>query len=153
MHVKILTISLLLFLAGCKTASTPEQIAEEVWQREIQYWDYVIKNDKAGYLTLWHKDFIGYPDSITRKDHISDWLADMHNKKGFTYENNLIKKAVNPFGDVVVTFYDEEDIMKNNQNEIVSMEVYKITHTWKKFGDEWLIIGGMSAVVEKAGNK
>jgi len=43
--------------------------------------------------------------------------------------------------------------MKNNQNEIVSMEVYKITHTWKKFGDEWLIIGGMSAVVEKAGNK
>ena len=144
--MKKLTIALLLFISGCKASPSPDKIAEEVWQREIQYWDYVIKNDKAGYLTLWHKDFIGYPDTtITRKDHIADWLADLHNIKGITYENNLIKKEVNPFGDVVITFYDEEDISKNSQNEIVAREVFKITHTWKKFGNEWLIIGGMSA--------
>lgn len=151
--IKQLSVTLLLFIAGCTSGPTQKQIADEVWQREIQYWDYVIKNDKEGYLTLWHKDFIGYPDSITRKNHIADWLADLHNNKELTYENNLFKKAVNPFGDVVVTFYDEEDISKNNQNEIVAREVYKITHTWKKFGNEWLIIGGMSAPVKNTGKK
>ena len=39
--------------------------------------------------------------------------------------------------------------MKTNLNEIISREVCKITHTWKKFGNEWLIIGGMSAVIKK----
>ena len=148
--MKKLVIAFLLFITGCKSSQSPDKIAEEVWQREVQYWDYVMNNDKAGYLTLWHKDFIGYPDSaIIRKDHISDWIVDLHNKKGYTYENNLIKKAVNPYGDVVITFYDEEDIMKTSRNEIVSKEVFKITHTWKKFGNEWLIIGGMSALVKK----
>jgi hypothetical protein len=54
--------------------------------------------------------------------------------------------VVNVFGDVAITFYDEEDIWKNNKNEVVSKEVYKITHTWKKIGDTWLIVGGMSAI-------
>lgn len=148
--MKKISFVVLVFVIGCSTGSSPEKIADEVWQREIQYWDYVIKNDKVGYLTLWHKDFIGYPESgIIRKDRITDWLEKLHSKKGFYYENNLIKKAVNPFGDVVITFYDEEDIIKTNNNELVSKEVYKITHTWKKFGNEWLIIGGMSALIKK----
>jgi len=148
--IKKVYLALLLFTVSCTSQKTPEQISEEVWQREIQYWDYVVKNDKAGYLTLWHKDFIGYPDTgLVRKDKIADWIGELHNKKGVYYENNLIRKAVNPYGDVVVTFYDEEDISKTNSNEIISRDVFKITHTWKKFGNEWLIIGGMSALVKK----
>ncbi len=150
--MRVLSILGLMFfmLTGCKTGQSPDKIADEVWKREIQYWDYVVKNDKAGYLTLWHKDFIGYPDTgLVRKDKIANWIGELHNKKGLYYENNLIPKAVNAYGDVVITFYDEEDITKTNKNEIISRDVYKITHTWKKFGNEWLIIGGMSALVKK----
>ncbi len=58
----------------------------------------------------------------------------------------LQKKAVNVFGDVAVTFYDDEDTWKNSNGEVVLKEVYKITHTWKRFGGTWLIVGGMSAL-------
>ena len=34
-----------------------------------------------------------------------------------------------------ITFYEETDIWKNDKNGVVLKEVYKITHTWKKFGD------------------
>jgi hypothetical protein len=42
MQVKILTIGLLIFLAGCKADQLRNKL-QMVWQREIQYWDYVIK--------------------------------------------------------------------------------------------------------------
>ena len=139
---------LTLFFYGAIAAQSSDKIREEVWQRELQYWKYVLQNDKVGYLTLWHENFIGYPDtdSLTRKNKIGDWIAGLFSKKDLRYENKLIKKAVNVFGDVVITFYDEEDIWKNNKNEVVSKETYKITHTWKKYGNTWLIIGGMSAL-------
>jgi Domain of unknown function (DUF4440) len=150
--MKVIPVVCLVLMAfGCKSTASPDKIAEEVWQREIQYWDYVVTNNKKGYLTLWHKDFIGYPSNgkITKKDKIGDWLAELHDKKGLHYQNSLIKKAVNPYGDIVITFYDEVDILRNDKNDIVSQEKYRITHTWKKFGDEWLIIGGMSAIISE----
>jgi len=39
--------------------------------------------------------------------------------------------------------------MKTNLNEIIFREVCKITHTWKKFGNEWLIIGGICVLIKK----
>jgi hypothetical protein len=147
----LLIVSLALLSHTNISAQSPDKTREEVWQRELQYWSYVGKNDKAGYLTLWHENFIGYPysDSLTGKDKIGDWINAVHNNKGLHYEFSLVKKVVNPFGDVVITFYDETDIWKNDQGEIVSTETDKITHTWKKYGDNWLIIGGMSALKRK----
>lgn len=129
------------------SAQSNSRIQDEVWQRELQYWNYVKNNDVRGYLTLWHSTFIGYPgkDTLTRKN-ISDWITESHSRKDQRYEFKITKKAVNVFGDVAITFYDDEDIWKNTQGEIVLKEVYKITHTWKKFGKTWLIIGGMSAL-------
>ena len=122
---------------------------DEVWQREVEYWNYVKSNDVKGYLTLWHNSFIGYPgtDTLTRQK-IGDWITDSHNKKDKRYEFKITKKAVNVFDDVAITFYDDEDIWKNSKGEVVLKETYKITHTWKKFGDTWLIIGGMSALMK-----
>lgn len=153
--MKILLIVFLALLFHTNiSAQSSDKTKDEVWQRELQYWKYVEQNDKANYLTLWHDDFIGYPDtdSLTRKNRIADWITDLHNKKDLHYEYKLVKKAVNPFGDVVITFYDETDMWKNDKNEIVSKETCKITHTWKKFGDKWLIIGGMSALKKKQDN-
>jgi ketosteroid isomerase-like protein len=144
-----MTIAFLLYINT--SAQSSEKIKDEVWQRELQYWEYVKSNDTTGYRTLWHDNFLGYPDTerITGKDKIANWLKDMHSNKDRRYEFVLNKKIVNPFGDIVITFYDETDIWKNDKNEIVLQEAYRITHTWKKFGDTWLIIGGMSALKRK----
>jgi len=148
--MKLLSFTLLsLLLPVTAAAQSSEQTQEQVWQRELQYWKYVGSNDTTGYLTLWHDNFIGYPGtgSLTRKDKIAGWITEVHSKKDRHYEYRLIRKAVNVFGDVAVTFYDEEDIWKNNKNEIVSKETFKITHTWQKHHNTWLIIGGMSASI------
>ena len=133
------------------SAQSAETLKDEVWQRELQYWQYVKNNDTAAYRTLWHDNFVGYPETerLTGKDKIANWITDAYNTKGRHYEFLLDKKKVNAFDDVVITFYDETDIWKNDKNEVVLEEVYKITHTWKKFGDTWLIIGGMSALKRK----
>ena len=131
---------------GDRLASV-QLIQDEVWQRELQYWNYVKNNNVPGYLTLWHNNFIGYPgsDTLTRKN-IGNWITESHNKKDQRYEFKITKKAVNVFGDLAVVFYDDEDTWKNSKGEVVLKELYKITHTWKKFGSIWLIIGGMSAL-------
>jgi hypothetical protein len=133
------------------SAQSIETVKDEVWQRELQYWQYVKNNDTVGYRTLWHDEFVGYPETekLTGKDKIANWITDVHSTKERRYEFSLDKKMVNAFGEVVITFYDQTDIWKNDKNEVVLEEVYKITHTWKKFGDTWLIIGGMSALKRK----
>ena len=150
--MKYLFILPIFFLFYADISAQSENAAkDEVWQRELQYWQYVKNNDTVGYRTLWHDDFVGYPDSekLTGKAKIANWITEAHNAKGRRYDFSLDKKMVNAFGDVVITFYDETDIWKNDKNELVLEEVYKITHTWKKFGDKWLIIGGMSALKRK----
>jgi ketosteroid isomerase-like protein len=150
--MKMLSIAFIVSLVYTSTsAQSSDHIRDEVWKRELQYWQFVKNNDTASYRTLWHDDFIGYPDTeiLTGKNKIAKWISDAHNTKGRRYDFLLDKKLVNPFGDVVITFYDETDIWRNDKNEVISEEVYKITHTWKKFGDTWLIIGGMSALKRK----
>lgn len=144
--MKVSTLLVLLFILQVTvSAQTADQIKNEVWQREEQYWKYVEQDDTTACKTLWHKNFIGYPgDSITDKSHITDWIADLFKDKNLKFTYALHKKAVNVIDDVVMTFYDVDDVMKNKQNKVVEQETNKITHTWKKFGNAWLIIGGMA---------
>ena len=135
---------------GQMFAQNTEKIQEEVWQKEIEYWKYVAANDTVSYLTLWHEKYIGYPGTeIADKSKIAGWIPELHNKKDIRYEYKLVKKVVNVFDDVVVVLYDEQDIFKNKYDKTVATEIFKITHTWKKFGNDWLIIGGMSASINK----
>jgi hypothetical protein len=100
--MKSLSITVLaMFVYAVAYAQSPDKIHKEVWQRELQYWKYVLQNVKLGYLTLWHENFIGYPDtdSLIRKNKIGNWIAGLFSKKDLRYENKLIKKAVNVFGD------------------------------------------------------
>jgi ketosteroid isomerase-like protein len=124
-----------------------KQIKNDVWHLEESYWKYVKANDLKSYLTLWNDNFIGYPSTniIGGKDHITDWIADMFNsnkEKTFNYE--LTRKVENVFGDIVIVLYDATQIWTNDKNE-VEKTTYKLTHTWKKTGKGWQIIGGMGA--------
>lgn len=135
-----------LFILASITASaqSKEQMMNEVWQREIQYWQLVEKDDTTAYKTLWHEDFIGYPGNDTsNKSHIAYWIGDLFKDKDVKYTVDIHKKAVNLVDNVVMTFYDEDDVFTNTKTSAVIKETYKITHTWKKFGNTWLIIGGM----------
>lgn len=146
--IKVFPILILLIIInGIASAQTTEEIKNEVWQRELQYWQLVEKDDTTAYKTLWHKDFIGYPGNDTsNKSHIANWIGDLFKDKDIKYTVDLHKKAVNVVEDVAMTFYDEDDVFTNTKTGVVKREQYKITHTWKKFADTWLIIGGMDGL-------
>lgn len=129
-------------------AQTKKMIENEVWNMEKQYWEYVQKNDTISYKKLWHNDFIGYPsfgDGVSNKVKIATWIPVLH--KNATQQFNYIfyKKAMNTIGNVVIVFYDVDEIWTNKENEVARKETYKFTHTWKKYKATWLIIGGMAA--------
>ena len=53
--------------------------------------------------------------------------------------------VVNAIDDVVIVFYDADEIWTDKENKVVRKETYKFTHTWKKYDDKWVILGGMAA--------
>lgn len=93
----LLLFMLLLFYTDI-SAQAAEAVKDEVWKRELQYWQYVKNNDIAAYRMLWHDNFVGYPETerLTGKDKIANWITDAYNTKGRHYEFLLDKKLVNP---------------------------------------------------------
>ena len=126
---------------------SPQQIKDEVWQMEENYWKYVKSNDLKSYITLWDDNFIGYPsnNTIAGKDHITDWITEIYEDKSKTYNFELTRKTENAFGDIVIVLYDVTQV-STGDNNVVEKMTFKITHTWKRTGKGWLIIGGMGAV-------
>jgi lactoylglutathione lyase len=124
-----------------------EKIKNEIWQLEENYWKYVKANDLKSYLSLWDDQFIGYPstNNIAGKDHIADWVTDIHKNKAGVFNYELTRKVENVFGDIVIVLYDVTHNFIKGSLEETKKGTYKITHTWKKTDKGWLIIGGMGA--------
>lgn len=124
------------------------EMENEAWHMEELYWEYVQNIDTVAYKTLWHNDFIGYPsfgDGVSNKNKIAVWIPELHKDTTLTFSYKLYKKASNAIDDVVIVFYDADEIWTNKENQIVRKETYKFTHTWKKYKDQWVILGGMAA--------
>ena len=128
-----------------------EELEDEVWKMEEQYWDYVEKIDTVAYKKLWHNEFIGYPsfgDGVSNKSKIAIWIPELHKDTSLRFSYKLYKKAVNAIEDVIIVFYDADEIWTDKENKIVRKETSKFTHTWKKYNDNWVILGGMAAKKE-----
>ncbi len=81
---------------------------QTLWNLEHAYWSYVQGNDLPAYLSLWHKDFLGWPSvnaAPVRKDHITDWFTSQ-TSKGLAFKTAEFKPAaIQVTGDVAVTCY------------------------------------------------
>lgn len=125
-----------------------EELENEAWQMEVKYWDYVQEIDTVAYKNLWHNDFIGYPsfgDGVSNKSRIAMWIPELHKDPNLKFSYKLYRKATNAIDDVVIVFYDADEIWTDKENNIVRKETFKFTHTWKKYNDNWVILGGMAA--------
>ncbi|NJN42050.1 MAG: nuclear transport factor 2 family protein [Flammeovirgaceae bacterium] len=125
-----------------------EELENEAWQMEENYWDYVQKIDTIAYKNLWHNEFIGYPsfgDGVSNKSKIAIWIPELHKDPNLKFSYKLYRKAANAIDDVVIVFYDADEIWTDKENNIVRKETFKFTHTWKKYNDDWVILGGMAA--------
>lgn len=127
----------------------PAQVSgdeQKVWNLEHDYWRYVQDNNLTAYLGLWNKDFLGWPAvsaAPVGKEHITDWVTSQ-TAKGLTFKTVAFKPAkIQMTGDVAVACYwvTFQWLDKAGQGDAHTM---RITHTWRKDGNDWRIIGGMS---------
>ena len=120
---------------------------QALWKLEHTYWRYVQDNDLRAYLSLWHEDFIGWPQtsaSPIHKDHITDWITSQ-TSKGLRFKLGEFKPAaIQTIGDTSVVYYwmTYELLDKDGKGPAYT---FRITHTWLKDENDWRIIGGMSA--------
>ena len=124
------------------------ELENQAWKMEELYWQHVEKMDTVSYKKLWHDDFVGYPsfgDGVSDKSKIAIWIPELHRDTSLTFSHMLHKKALNAIDDVVIVFYDADEIWTDRESKVVRKETYKFTHTWKKYDDNWVILGGMAA--------
>jgi ketosteroid isomerase-like protein len=141
------------FLAVCLqgvTQTHATQNEQTVWTLEHAYWNYVEHNDLRAYLSLWHKDFLGWPSvnaAPVHKDHITDWIT-AETSKGLTFKSIEFKPAaIQVDGDIAVTYYWITYKWSDKHGNGATHTV-RVTHTWLRDGNNWRIIGGMSMPAE-----
>ena len=122
---------------------------EKVWKLEQSYWEYVKALDVAGYKTLWHEDFVGWPSTApapVRKDHIADWLEEDRAAQETLQCYKLEHAGFTQVGDVAVSHYylTEHWLDKSGKG---APRTIKVTHTWLRMKDTWQILGGMAGVI------
>ncbi|MEO8505505.1 MAG: nuclear transport factor 2 family protein [Acidobacteriota bacterium] len=125
---------------------------EQVWQREAEYWRSVKAGDVDSYVSLWHDKFIGWPcgeDHPMRKASIGDWVRKVRDKH-IAVSLDLTHEGAEDFGNIVVDHYRFTRVDTYPDGKVEGKgKVLKITHTWMKSGDTWLIIGGMCGTLSE----
>ena len=160
----LISVFVAIMVSGCNRSSanyetipdTPMvdtgEIGNEAWRMEEIYWEYVQNMDTVSYKKLWHEDFIGYPsfgDGVSTKKGIAAWIPDLHKDPNRIFSYELYRRATNVIEDVVIVFYDADEIFSDPENNIVEKKTYKFTHTWKMVNGNWVILGGMAALKQQ----
>jgi hypothetical protein len=126
---------------------------ERVWSLEHDYWHYVQTGDMKSYRSLWHQNFVGWPNSSpqpARKDHITDWYNNIV-KRGLKMKSWHLEPIEFQLTEpVAVTHYRLRYIWVDKSGKEES-ETFRVHHTWLHTRDTWQIIAGMSAPTDKDG--
>jgi ketosteroid isomerase-like protein len=131
-------------------------LIEEIWACELAYWRYLLAVDADGFMSIWHKAFIGWPGSMLAPIDYAEMERNV--RQDFAEEDppttlisyDLERHSVRLFGDLAIVFYTAHTTERRRNGETVSGHG-RITHTWAQTDKGWQIIAGMSAAL-KAGN-
>ena len=148
---KFVTV-LVLALMTLSSAVSAELSADEqaVWNLEVDYWNYVQKNDVESYRALWDERFIGWPGfspTTMDKSRIDEWFAPYHEDPTRRFEYELKMESVRSYGsEIVVAHYLAQGkfVSVDSGEELPGGYYARLTHTWQRRGDGWVIITGMS---------
>ena len=143
----VLLAALVLPLLAFSDELTDDERA--VWELEIAYWEYVKANDIPSYRSLWDERFVGWPsfsEMPLGKAHIHEWVTRLHDDPSETVDFELTLGSVRAHGEVVAAHYLVRYFKRSRKSgeKIGDDTVSRITHTWKKQGDTWKIVTGMS---------
>jgi len=156
-HALLLLLSILAVTSSGSGQRRPKidrsKNVEAVWAREELYWRLVRAGDVEKYRELWDEGFRGWPcknQHTATKAEIGNWVRDIRDQHAkFSY--SLFREGSADFGDIVVIYYQTPMVYEFPDGRTEGKDhIYKFTHTWRKTGRTWLIIGGMCGELPKA---
>ena len=129
-------------------AQTLSTVEQEVWNREISYWDLRAAGKIDQYMALWHENFIGWPGSsrtVGGKSFQRERIeAEVRDTQPGSFTTELEPLAVRLFGNVAEVFYRAHSVRVNKAGGRVELR-QRVTHTWLRTAGTWTIIAGMSS--------
>jgi len=124
-------------------------LEDEVWSQEVAYWEYLKAADLDSYLSLWHKDVIGWPNnqaSPMNKDGIHQLaagiLAEIQLEPATVELKPMSVRVFN--NNVGIAYYEAYTRATTKAGTEIAIQE-RFTHTWLRTENGWKIIGGMSA--------
>ena len=144
---------LLVFLLVSLSCLAQTSDKDKIWSLEHDYWRYVQAGDMKSYRSLWHENFVGWPNSSpqpARKAHITEWYDNIVNRGLKMKSWDLEPVEFQLTEPVAVTHYRLHYVWvdKGGKEEA---ETFRVHHTWLRTGDTWQIISGMSAATNAKG--
>jgi len=127
-----------------------DKVEEEIWSLEEDYISYFGKANHDAILSLYHSQFLGWPDSRNHpvgKNSAAKFLKENY-PEPIQSVFKINREGIRVVDDVVITHYllnlswiDNEGVEQTRES--------RLTHTWFKENSEWKILGGMSNRIEK----
>lgn len=114
-----------------------------VWALEENYWKYLKAGDVAKYLELWDEGFRGWPCALMApagKSGVGKMVEDVRDGK-LKVDYQLMYQGSARYPGLVVVHYGVEQRLERG-GKVTPMRL-KLTHTWKRIGKQWKIVGGM----------
>ena len=148
----ILSLSLLIFLITPLCAQDEKmkdiklgKVEEEIWSLEEEYISYFSKADHDAILSLYHTQFLGWPDTELHpagKTRAAEYLEEKYPEPAQS-SFKIKREGIRILEGVVITHYllilswvDDEGVEQTRES--------RLTHTWIKENSYWRILGGMS---------
>lgn len=132
--------------ASTQVSTAQEQSEQTLWGLENAYFAHIAQGELEALERFYHADFIGWPshspepvDRDAGKQSLEELLADIE-----VLSIQVRPQAVVIRGDIAVTHCYVDMQLQDPATE-VSLNSYRVTHTWLREGGTWKILGGMSA--------
>jgi len=135
-------------------AAPPSADADKVWALEKTYWHYVQADDLNSYRSLWHANFLGWPNTSPeplRKDRITDWMTAYKKNGGTLKSYDLEQLSIQVTGNIATTAYRIHETWLNKSGTEGTL-IVRVIHTWLRDTEgSWQIISGMAAPTNPEG--
>ncbi len=149
----ILSLSLMIFLITPLSAQDEkikdtklDKMEEEIWSLEEEYISYFSKADHEAILSLYHSQFLGWPDSElhpAEKTRAAEFLEEKYPEPTQSVFN-IKREGIRIVEGVVITHY-LLNISWTEDEGVEQTRESRLTHTWIKDDSHWKILGGMSS--------
>lgn len=118
---------------------------QEIWKLEEAYIANYMDANHSGILSIYHKDFIGWPDTEPRPARKSDMPEYLRCRfpELSSAEIEIERNGIQIIKDVAINYYTFHLSFINEDGEVIKQST-RMTHTWLREGGQWQILGGMS---------